>query len=71
MKDFDTNKPPQDLRRARVASIILGLAATLSIVFFIYAVQQKSRADQLQIEVDALKQQLETKTSLVDSVHVK
>ena len=63
--------PNQELRRARITSIILGLAATLSVVFFLYALQQRSRADQLQMEVDLLMKQLESKKSVGDSILIK
>ncbi len=60
-----------ELRRARTTSAILGLAAALSVVFFLYALQQRSRADQLQTEIDLLKNQVETMKSVGDSLSMK
>jgi preprotein translocase subunit YajC len=63
--------PSQEIKRARTTSLILGLAATLSVVIFVYALQQKSRADQLQTEVDSLKRQMEMVNASGDSARVK
>ncbi len=63
--------PTQDVKRARITALVLGSAAIVSIVFFLYANEQKSRANQLQSEVDSLKQKMKTMKSAGDSISIK
>jgi hypothetical protein len=61
----------QELKRARTTALLLGAATIISLIFLITAYVHKERADQLQIEVDSLKQQIETMKAVGDGVRAE